>query len=112
MTSHPGVALRGAAGVLAAWAERDTRSPGIALMLDTAASGTGPAMPPATPSALVYNRSLSETVNAATTARGVLARALATGLAGAAQAGRYQWDGSFDIDGAIDRAAWDLLGTR
>lgn len=45
----------------------------------------------------------------ATVARAGLARCLAIGLTAAMHAGRYQWQGTFPVADAVDRAAWDVL---
>lgn len=105
------VPLRGAAGVLAAWANRAAKQRGLALMVDTAAeagdSGADLDMPldpvpypvPDCPAC------------AAGTARYALGRCLAIGLTAAVHAGRYRWEGAFRVTDAIDRAAWDVLAT-
>jgi hypothetical protein len=105
------VPLRGADGVIRAWAQRDTRERGVALMIDTAveahpvADALGftlaalPAPIPNTPSC------------AGALAREALARCLAVGLTAAVHAGRYRWEGSLRLGHVIDRNGWDLFDT-
>ena len=104
--------LRGALGVAEAWADRTTKGRGLALMVDTdaEASATGAAldMPVAGPWMAPM---LDGPICTTTAARAVLARALAIGLTAAVHAGRYQWEGTFPVGAAVDRAAWDILST-
>jgi hypothetical protein len=109
MTLLSSVPMRGAAGVLAAWADRGNRERGVALMVDTdvEACAVGAALdmsldplPAPVP---------DSSACCASVARAVLARCLAVGLAAAVYAGRYQWEGAFPIGADIDRAAWDVL---
>jgi hypothetical protein len=107
------VPLRGAAGVLAAWANRSNKERGVALMVDTVAeardTGAGAGLDMSLeplPAAVPHNRSCCAEV-----ARTVLARCLAVGLTAAVHAGRYRWEGTFHVGDAIDRAAWDLLAS-
>jgi hypothetical protein len=109
MTALSSVPMRGAAGVLAAWANRCNRERGVALMVDTDADARMvgavldmsldplPVPIPATPACC------------ASVAHRVLTRCLAVGLTAAVYAGRYLWEGTFLIGDAIDRAAWDVL---
>ncbi len=108
LTAISMVPLRGAAEVLAAWADRTVAERGMALMVDTdveaaasadltTASGSPPASRP------------SDDAWRADTARQALARCLAIGLTTAAHTGRYHWSGSMPIDPIIDRIGWDLL---
>jgi hypothetical protein len=103
------VPLRGAAGVLAAWANRGARERGLALMVDTdvEARTCGAALDlPLDPlTAPMPDRPAC----CAGVARAVLTRCLAVGLTAAVDAGRYQWVGTFPVSVAIDRAAWDVL---
>jgi hypothetical protein len=103
------VPLRGAAGVLAAWANRMVKERGVALMVDTGveARTTGAdldvsleAVPAPVPDCAGC---------AARQARCVLARCLAVGLTAAVHAGRYRWEGTFPVGDTVDRAAWDML---
>lgn len=111
MAELSAVPLRGAAGVLAAWANRAVKERGLALMLDTAneARATGADLdmsldPVPEPVPDCAGRAAGQ-------ARCVLARCLAVGLTAAVHAGRYRWEGTFPVDDAIERAGWDLLGT-
>lgn len=109
MTALSSVPMRGAAGILAAWADRNNQERGVAVMVDTDAEartvGAALDMPldplpvptPDTPACC------------ASVARTVLARCLAVGLTAAVYAGRYRWEGTFPIGDTIDRAAWDIL---
>ena len=110
MTGLCTVPLRGVAGVLTGWANRDTRERGMALMVDTDTEARpvtdGLDMPldplpvplPDTP------------ICCAAVAQAVLARGLAIGLAAAVYAGRCRWEGMFPVFNVIDREAWDILG--
>lgn len=110
MTGLCTVPLRGVAGVLTGWANRDTRERGMALMVDTdvearplAAHLDVPLDPLPVP--------LPDTPTCcAAVAQTVLTRGLAIGLTAAVYAGRYQWEGTFPLSDVIDREAWDILG--
>jgi hypothetical protein len=103
--------LRGAVGMAEAWADRASPGRGLAVMIDTAAEAgtTGAALDRATAPLLVPTP--DSPACCATTARAVLARALAIGLTAAVHAGRYRWEGTFRVADAIDSAAWDVLTT-
>jgi hypothetical protein len=103
------IPLRGAAGVLAGWANRSVKERGMALMVDTAAEARAagadldmPLEPLTAP--LPHNRACC-----AELARTVLSRCLAIGLTAAVHTGRYGWEGTFRVTDAIDTAAWDVL---
>lgn len=109
MTALSTTPLRGAAGVLAAWADRTKRERGLALMVDTyvEASATGADLdatgqPRPTP----MQDSAERRVAVACT---VLERCLAIGLTAAVYTGRYRWDGTFPVGETIDCVAWDVL---
>ncbi len=105
MAALSSVPMRGAAGVLAAWANRSNRERGIALMVDTDAEARTVGVALDTPLAPLPDSSAC----CASVARTALARCLAVGLTAAVYAGRYHWEGAFPISDAIDRAAWDVL---
>jgi hypothetical protein len=104
--------LRGAAGVLAAWANREVKERGLALMIDTAAEARSSGVELDTPLDPVPEAVPNCPGCAARLARCVLARCLAVGLTAAAHAGRYRWEGTFHLGDTIDRAAWDLLSAN
>jgi hypothetical protein len=102
------VPMRGAAGVLAAWANRSNRERGVALMVDTDAEARTVGAALDMPLDPLPAPAPDSSACCATVARTILARCLAIGLTAAVYAGRYQWEGTFPIGDAIDRAAWDL----
>ncbi|MDQ7905970.1 hypothetical protein RB614_15770 [Phytohabitans sp. ZYX-F-186] len=104
--------LRGAAGVLAAWANRTVKERGVALMIDTAAEARTTGVELDMPLDPVPESVPDCPGCAARLARCVLARCLAVGLTAAVHAGRYRWEGTFHVGDAIDRAAWDLLSAN
>ena len=109
MSALSAVPLRGAAGVLSAWANRATKQRRVALMVDTGseASATGaeldmpldpvPVSMPDCPAC------------AARLARRALGRCLAVGLTAAVYTGRCRWEGTFRVAETIEREGWDVL---
>jgi hypothetical protein len=108
MATLSSVALRGVDGVLDAWAARNTRERGMALMVDTSDASASRAdldMPfDALPAPVPQDHESDTPV-----ARVMLARCLAVGLSAALHAGRYRWENTFRVTDAVDRAAWDVL---
>lgn len=116
------------------WADRSTKGRGTATMVDTAydvgsacrsAAGAGDARDAADlaavcrhvdlttgPDSGVYRSDPSSDANAdpAGIARGALSQTLAVALVAARHVGQYRWTSPVDIDDAVTRAAWDLLG--
>jgi hypothetical protein len=109
MSALSGVPLRGVAGVLDAWADRTVKERGMALMIDTATDartvGSDLDMPLEAPSEPAPH----DPGCCAAVARTALARCLAVGLTAAVHAGRYRWEGTFRVNDAIERVAWDVL---
>lgn len=85
--------LRGIDGLLDAWADRDSRTRGTALIVDAVDVLPTPVPDTAEP------------------VRSSLTRCLATGLAVAAHIGRYAWAGTFPVAEVVDRIGWDVLPT-
>ena len=102
------VPLRGAAEVLAAWANRTVTERGMALMVDTDIEAAASADLATASDSLSPSRP-DDDVWRADAARRVLTRCLAIGLTTAAHTGRYHWPASMPIDPIIDRIGWDLL---
>ena len=109
MNTLSAVPLRGAAGVLAAWANRAMKQRGAAVMVDTGleAGATGAELD--MPLEPVPVRVPDCPACAADVARPAVARCLAVGLAAAVHTDRYTWEGTFRVAEAIERAGWDVL---